>query len=89
MDILILVVVMVVVGLIIGALAGPIWKGQRPIGVQGDYIVAVLCTVIIEVAGRSPRATAWRAAGLVAGSPSQEISRGGSACQRRLSAPRA
>ena len=47
MDILILVAAMVVVGLIIGALAGPIWKGRRPFGVQGDYILAVLCTVII------------------------------------------
>ncbi len=46
MEILILVVVMVVVGLIIGFLAGVIWKDNRPIGVRGDYIAAVISTVI-------------------------------------------
>lgn len=47
MEILILVVAMVVVGLIIGALAGPIWKDNRPIGVKGDFIVAVISAVLI------------------------------------------
>lgn len=47
MEILIVLVAMVVVGLIIGALAGVIWKDNRPIGVTGDYIVAVASTVII------------------------------------------
>ena len=41
MEILIVIVAMIVVGLIIGALAGVIWKDNRPIGVAGDYIVAV------------------------------------------------
>ncbi len=45
MEILILVAVMVVVGLIIGALAGVIWKDNRPIGVRGDYIAAVIAAV--------------------------------------------
>jgi uncharacterized membrane protein YeaQ/YmgE (transglycosylase-associated protein family) len=47
MEILILIVVMVVVGLIMGALAGVIWKENRPIGVQGDYIAAVISAVAI------------------------------------------
>jgi uncharacterized membrane protein YeaQ/YmgE (transglycosylase-associated protein family) len=47
MDIIILLVVMVVVGLIAGALARPIWKENRPIGVSGDYIVAVISAVLI------------------------------------------
>nr|NIM07543.1 hypothetical protein [Armatimonadota bacterium]NIO99024.1 hypothetical protein [Armatimonadota bacterium] len=47
MQILVLVLLMVAVGLIIGALAGPIWKGNRPIGVRGDYIAAILTAVII------------------------------------------
>lgn len=47
MEIVIVIVAMVVVGLIIGALAGVIWKGNRPIGVAGDYIVAVISTVVI------------------------------------------
>jgi uncharacterized membrane protein YeaQ/YmgE (transglycosylase-associated protein family) len=46
MEILILVVAMVVVGLIMGALAGVIWKDNRPIGVRGDYITAVITAVI-------------------------------------------
>ena len=46
MEIIILLAAMVVVGLIIGALAGPIWKDNRPIGVQGDYIASVISTVL-------------------------------------------
>ncbi len=47
MQILILVIAMIIVGLIIGYVAGVIWKGNRPIGVQGDYIVAVTAAVVI------------------------------------------
>lgn len=38
---------MVVVGLIMGFIAGLIWKDNRPIGVKGDYIAAVITTVIV------------------------------------------
>jgi uncharacterized membrane protein YeaQ/YmgE (transglycosylase-associated protein family) len=44
---LILVLAMVVVGLVIGFVAGLIWRDERPIGVQGDYIVSVVSTVVI------------------------------------------
>lgn len=47
MDIIILVVAMIIVGLVIGFIAGLIWKENRPIGINGDYIVAVVVTVII------------------------------------------
>ncbi|NOY98718.1 MAG: hypothetical protein GXP40_05880 [Chloroflexi bacterium] len=47
MDILILVLAMIVVGLIVGYAAGLIWKGNRPIGVQGDYLVAVVAAIVI------------------------------------------
>ena len=47
MDILILIAAMIVVGLIVGWLAGLIWKGRRPIGVQGDYIAAVITAIVI------------------------------------------
>lgn len=47
MDILILLVVMVVVGLVMGWVAGLIWKENRPIGVQGDYVVAVVTAVVV------------------------------------------
>ncbi|MFL7812890.1 MAG: hypothetical protein ACK2TT_04935 [Anaerolineales bacterium] len=47
MQIVILVVVMVLVGLLMGFLAGMIWKDNRPIGVSGDYIAAVISTVAV------------------------------------------
>lgn len=42
----IVIAAMVVVGLIIGALAGVIWKGDRPYGLIGDLLIAVLCTIV-------------------------------------------
>lgn len=47
MEIVILVVAMIVVGLLMGWVAGFIWKEVRPIGVQGDYIAAVITTVVV------------------------------------------
>ena len=47
MEILFLLVAMVIVGLIVGALAGVIWKDNRPIGVRGDYIAAVISAVVV------------------------------------------
>jgi len=47
MQIIFLVAAMVVVGLIIGWLAGPIWKDNRPNGVQGDYIAAIITAVVV------------------------------------------
>lgn len=46
MEILILVGAMIVVGLIIGWVAGLLWKDNRPIGVRGDYIVAMIVAVV-------------------------------------------
>lgn len=47
MDLIILVVAMVAVGLLMGWIAGFIWKGNRPIGVRGDYIAAVITAVVV------------------------------------------
>lgn len=47
MGILILIAAMVIVGLIIGWVAGLIWSEERPLGVPGDYIVAVLSAVAV------------------------------------------
>ena len=47
MEIIIIVVAMVVVGLLIGWLAGLIWKGNRPIGVRGDYLLSVIVAVVV------------------------------------------
>ena len=46
MDILLVIGAMVVVGLIVGYVAGLIWKEDRPIGVKGDYVVAVITAVL-------------------------------------------
>lgn len=46
-QILILIAAMVVIGLAIGALAGVIWKDNRPLGVSGDYIAAILSTILM------------------------------------------
>jgi len=46
MDIVIVIIVMIVVGLLMGYVAGLIWKENRPIGVQGDYIAAVITAVV-------------------------------------------
>jgi len=47
LNILILLVAMIIVGLIIGWLAGPIWKNKRPVGLQGDYIAAIITAIVI------------------------------------------
>lgn len=47
MEILILVGAMIVVGLLMGWLAGLIWKGNRPIGAGGDFLVAIVIAVAV------------------------------------------
>ena len=47
MEILLAIVAMIVAGLIIGAVAGFIWKDDRPYGVRGDYIAAIITSVIV------------------------------------------
>ena len=46
MEIVFVIVGMIVVGLIVGFVAGFIWKENRPIGVMGDYAVAVVTAVL-------------------------------------------
>jgi uncharacterized membrane protein YeaQ/YmgE (transglycosylase-associated protein family) len=47
MEILFVIVAMILVGLFIGFIAGLIWKEYRPIGVRGDYVVAVISAIVI------------------------------------------
>jgi len=47
MQIIMLIIAMVIVGLIIGWVAGLIWKDNRPIGVNGDYLAAIVAAVVI------------------------------------------
>jgi uncharacterized membrane protein YeaQ/YmgE (transglycosylase-associated protein family) len=49
MEVVLLIVAMVAVGLIIGWAAGLIWKENRPIGVRGDYLAAVVSAVAIGI----------------------------------------
>ena len=43
---LIIIGVMVVYGIVIGFVAGLIWKENKPIGSKGDYLVAILSTIV-------------------------------------------
>ena len=47
LEILFVVGAMVLVGLLMGFVAGLIWKDDRPIGVRGDYIVAIISAVVM------------------------------------------
>ncbi len=47
MTIVWVLLAMVVIGLIMGYVAGLIWKENRPIGVTGDYVVAVVTAVLV------------------------------------------
>ena len=50
MQIIVLLVAMVLVGLLVGAVASLIWKENQPLGAAGDYIVAVISTVVLGLA---------------------------------------
>ena len=47
MQTIFLIIGMIVVGVIIGFVAGLIWKDNRPIGVAGDYIAAILTAIVV------------------------------------------
>lgn len=47
MELLIIIAAMAAVGLIMGAIAGAIWKDDRPIGTRGDYIVGVISAILL------------------------------------------
>ena len=44
---IIVISAMIAVGFLMGYLAGLIWKDNRPIGIRGDYIAAILSTVVM------------------------------------------
>lgn len=46
-QIIILIAALAGVGALIGALAGLIWKDNRPIGVSGDYLAAILAAIVM------------------------------------------
>ncbi|MBN1535805.1 MAG: hypothetical protein JW908_03655 [Anaerolineales bacterium] len=47
MEFIILIAAMILVGLLVGWIADFIWKDNRPIGVQGDYIAAIITAVAV------------------------------------------
>ncbi len=47
LDIVILVISMIVVGVIVALIAGLIWKENRPLGIQGDYLVSIGSAIVI------------------------------------------
>ncbi len=47
MTVVWLTLALIVLGLIVGFAAGFIWKDNRPIGVKGDYIAAVVTAVAV------------------------------------------
>lgn len=47
MEIIFVIGAMVLVGLLMGFIAGLIWKDDRPIGVGGDYAVAIVSAVVM------------------------------------------
>ncbi len=50
MTYVILFLLWIVLGVVAAMLAGPIWKGKRPIGERGDYLVAILVSVAVGLA---------------------------------------
>lgn len=47
MGIVVLIIAMMLVGLLVGAVASLIWKENQPLGAAGDYVVAVISTIVI------------------------------------------
>ena len=46
LQILILIGLMILVGLLVGFIAGLIWKDNRPYGVMGDFLIAIVSAII-------------------------------------------
>ena len=46
MDVIVMIVIWIVIGLVMALLAGSIWKGVRPLGEAGDYLISIAASVI-------------------------------------------
>ncbi len=46
LDFIVMIAIWIVIGLLIGVLAGPIWKGVRPLGEVWDYVISIACAVV-------------------------------------------
>ena len=47
MQAIIVISAMIAVGFLMGYLAGLIWKDNRPIGIRGDYIAAIISAIVM------------------------------------------
>lgn len=47
MEIIVLIPAMVVAGWVVGLIAGRLWPEDRPVGVPGDYLVAIGVSVAV------------------------------------------
>lgn len=46
----VMLAIWVIIGLLMGVVAGSIWKGERPIGETGDYLVSIAAAVLTGLA---------------------------------------
>lgn len=46
MELVVMIVIWIVIGLVMALLAGSIWKGARPLGEAGDYLISIAASVI-------------------------------------------
>ncbi len=46
LQVLIIIGIMILYGIVIGFIAGLIWKENRPIGIKGDFIAAILSSIV-------------------------------------------
>ena len=47
MELILVLAAMIAVGLLMGWIAGFIWRESRPVGLPGDYVVAVISAVVV------------------------------------------
>ncbi|MCD6284747.1 MAG: hypothetical protein J7M39_02390 [Anaerolineae bacterium] len=47
MQVVILLIAMLLVGLLMGAIGSLIWKENKPLGVAGDYGLAIVSTIAV------------------------------------------
>lgn len=49
LQVLIIIGIMIIYGLVLGFVAGLIWKDNRPLGMKGDFLIAILSSIIFGV----------------------------------------
>ncbi len=47
LELILLTGALIIVGAVMGWLAGRIWKSNKPFGTSGDYLAAIITTVVV------------------------------------------